>query len=29
MAIRNIVHSIQSGEIEVGVAVGIESMSLK
>ena len=29
MAIRNIVHSIQSGEAEVGLAVGVESMSLK
>ena len=29
MAIRNIAHSIQSGEIEVGLAVGVESMSMK
>jgi len=29
MAIRNIAHSIQSGEAEVGVAVGVESMSMK
>jgi len=29
MAIRNIAHSIQSGETEVGVAVGVESMSMK
>ena len=29
MAIRNIAHSIQSGEVEVGVAVGVESMSMK
>lgn len=28
MAIRNIAHSIQSGETEVGLAVGVESMSL-
>jgi acetyl-CoA acetyltransferase len=29
MAIRNIAHSIQSGEAEVGFAVGVESMSVK
>jgi len=29
MAIRNIAHAIQSGEISLGVAVGVESMSLK
>ena len=29
MAIRNIAHSIQAGEISLGVAVGVESMSLK
>ncbi|KAH8982583.1 3-ketoacyl-CoA thiolase [Lactarius akahatsu] len=28
MAIRNIAHSIQAGEISLGVAVGVESMSL-
>jgi acetyl-CoA acyltransferase 1 len=29
MAIRNIAHSIRAGEISLGVAVGVESMSLK
>lgn len=29
MAIRNIAHNIQSGEISLGMAVGVESMSLK
>lgn len=29
MAIRNIAHDIQAGEIEMGLAVGVESMSLK
>ena len=29
MAIRNIAHSIRVGEISLGVAVGVESMSLK
>ena len=29
MAIRDIAHSIQSGEAEVGLAVGVESMSMK
>ena len=29
MAIRNIAHSIRAGEISLGVAVGLESMSLK
>ena len=29
MAIRNIAHSIRAGEIALGVAVGVESMSLK
>lgn len=29
MAIRNIAHAIQSGETSLGVAVGVESMSLK
>ena len=29
MAIRNVVHSIHAGEISLGVAVGVESMSLK
>ena len=29
MAIRSIAHSIRAGEISLGVAVGVESMSLK
>jgi hypothetical protein len=29
MAIRNIAHSIRAGEISLGVAVGVESMSVK
>jgi acetyl-CoA acyltransferase 1 len=29
MAIRNIAHAIQAGEISIGLAVGMESMSLK
>ena len=29
MAIRNIAHSIRAGEISLGVAAGVESMSLK
>jgi acetyl-CoA acetyltransferase len=29
MAIRNIAHAIQVGEASIGVAVGVESMSLK
>jgi len=29
MAIRNIAHAIQAGEASIGVAVGVESMSLK
>jgi len=29
MAIRNIAHAINSGETSLGVAVGVESMSLK
>jgi acetyl-CoA acyltransferase 1 len=29
MAIRNIAHSIRVGEISLGVAAGVESMSLK
>jgi acetyl-CoA acetyltransferase len=29
MAIRNIAHSIRAGEISIGVAVGVESMSVK
>jgi acetyl-CoA acyltransferase 1 len=29
MSIRNIAHSIQSGECGIGVACGVESMSLK
>lgn len=29
MAIRSIAHSIHAGEISLGVAVGVESMSLK
>jgi acetyl-CoA acyltransferase 1 len=29
MAIRSIAHSIQSGEASVGLAIGVESMSLK
>ena len=29
MAIRNIAHSIRVGEISLGVAVGVESMSVK
>jgi acetyl-CoA acetyltransferase len=29
MAIRNIAHSIHAGEISLGVAVGVESMSLQ
>jgi acetyl-CoA acyltransferase 1 len=29
MAIRNIAHTIQSGETSVGVAVGVENMTLK
>lgn len=29
MAIRNIAHAIQAGEISLGLAVGVESMSLK
>jgi acetyl-CoA acyltransferase 1 len=29
MAIRNIAHAILSGEVEVGVAVGVENMTLQ
>jgi acetyl-CoA acyltransferase 1 len=29
MAIRNIAHGIRAGEVSLGVAVGVESMSLK
>lgn len=29
MAIRNIAHAIQAGEISLGLAVGVESMSMK
>jgi acetyl-CoA acetyltransferase len=29
MAIRNIAHAIQSGEISMGMAVGVENMTLK
>ena len=29
MAIRNIAHDIQTGEISLGLAIGMESMSLK
>lgn len=29
MAIRSVAHSIQAGECEIGVAVGVESMSLQ
>jgi len=29
MAIRNIAYSIRAGEISLGVAVGVESMSIK
>ena len=29
MAVRNIAHDIQSGEASLGIAVGVESMTLK
>jgi len=29
MAIRNIAHAIQAKEISLGLAVGVESMSMK
>ena len=29
MAIRNIAHAIQAGETGIGIAAGVESMSLK
>jgi acetyl-CoA acetyltransferase len=29
MAIRNIAHAIQSGEISMGMAIGVENMTLK
>ena len=29
MSVRNIVHSIQSGEASLGIGVGVENMTLK
>lgn len=29
MAVRNIAHAIQAGETSIGLAVGVENMSLK